>query len=719
MPRRSRQPSPRELAPGCLTVRLGKGTVEGMSVSPYWLFGLIGFLLLGGAELRADDDRQRVWQEARTFKQDCATATSEELPSLIERFGRMEDSYTKGSTFIALAEAWFRLQPLPVKAVFSSEETPLPPLPEGFQDELIAALRRYQEVNAPFEKLSASALKGEAKIDFQAHEADYWKLLTEMLTGQGGPFTERVLAFRWGHWCGTGSERFYAPQSRAILMALLQDQRWAEAVGASLGTRAEGPMRGTARVLSSLVSDPVAVVAGGLAFQSLPPHDYYKHQGMTGLLGLMAMLSGDERVRLLTVLASWVSPDSRRDYYRVLVKFVPIVEDPNTDGSAEGWGIEYGSGGDNLEELMAERVDEKGQALALDFLCSQATASLPVEAAQELVRVFRPKRHPAIRSALRRLLEHPSATVATEAATALAERGEKVEIPAKLGPVRYQLTINGQPYANRKVSWTVQKKEGSPGSEVTTSTEGVAELSRDYFLDGTVEGVALRSVEMANLSQPWFRILLPAPPPTNDLHPANVETMRQVLLLDLPRPDAEWMGQTMEIVLWGAQDGENQRLGFWMPVKFSLPAAREIVLPQIQRGTYRMEIRIPGFTTWNDAFEVGASEKVTLPFQRARDVRFTVQPPSGLGEFFIIPELWKNGKRVSTDWDYEKRVFRGVSVGAYTLHLPSSAEIRKTHRLGLPYDAPEFAGADIPFEVTPDNLEPLDLGVIPLGKIDP
>lgn len=689
-----------------------------MTVSPYWLFGLVGLLFLGGAELRADDDWQRVWQETQTFKQDCAVATTGEMPPLIERFGRIEDSsYTKGRAFIALAEAWFRLQPLPAKAVFSSEETPLPPLPEGFPDELIAALRHYQEVNAPFEKLSASALKGESKIDFQAHEADYWKLLIEMLTGQGGPFTERVLAFRWGHWCGTGSERFYAPQSRAILMALLQDQRWSEAAGASLAARPDGPMRGTARVLSSLVSDPVVVVAGGLAFQSLPPHDYYKRQGMTGLLGLMAVLPGDERVRLLTMLVPWIPPDSRRDYYRVLGKFVPIVEDPNSDGSAERWMIGDMSG-DNLDELVAERVDEKGQALALDFLCSQATASLPVEAAQELVRVFRPKRHPVIRSALRRLLEHPSATVATEAATALAERGEKVEIPAKLGPVRYQLTINGQPYAGRRVSWTVQKKEGSTSSEVTTSAEGVAELSRDDFLDGTIEGVALRSVEMADLLQPWFSILLPAPPPTNDLHPANVETMRQTLHLDLPRPDADLAGQTMEIVLWGAQDAKNQRLGFWMPVKFSLPAARKIVLPNIQRGTYRLEIRIPGFTTWNDAFEVGASEKLTLPFQRARDVRLTVQPPSGWNEFSIIPELWKNGKRISTDWDYEKHLFRGVSVGAYTLHLPSSAEVRKRVHFGLP-DGPEFSGADIPFEVTSENPQPLDLGVIPLEKVSP
>lgn len=70
----------------------------------------------------------------------------------------------------------------------------------------------------------------------------------------------------------------------------------------------------------------------------------------------------------------------------------------------------------------------------------------------------------------------------------------------------------------------------------------------------------------------------------------------------------------------------------------------------------------------------------------------------------------QNGKRVDSDWDYEKRLFRCVSEGEYTLRIPSSAEVRK-RVLGL---LPEFEGADVPFEVKADSPIELDLGEIRL-----
>jgi len=665
---------------------------------------------LGGGELWADD-----WKELFQFQEDCAGATAEALPSLIERFGKMEESYSRGRAFIAVAEAWFRLQPLPEKATFSPSETSLPPLPEGFPAELVPAISRYQEVFAPFNKLQTEFTKSKQRVAFLSHEQDYWKLLSDMLANQNPPFTTRVVAFNWGHWCGTGSDRFYAPQSRAILMALLRDQRWAEASGACLSVYPQGAMDGTVRILSSLVSDPILVVAGGLALAGLPPHDYYKAQNTRSLLGLMVVLSGDERVRLLTILAARASPENLTTYYRALGKFVPRYEEP---GDAR-WPTSYFSSDDNLSELKASSVGQAAQTTALDFLCAQATSSLPVEAAEELVRVFYQKRHPTMRSALHRLLEHPSATVAQEAAAALTKLGEKVEMPAKLGPVRYRILINGQPYADQKVSWFVAKiGGGSFGSKVTTTADGMAELSRDYFLNDSVEAIVLRSAETTALPQTWFGVYLSAPPATDDLIPVNVETALQTIHLELPRPDAELANQNMEVVLWGEQSGKGANIGFWMPAKFSLPVAPKIILPSIQRGTYRLEIRIPGFTTRTETLTLGASEDVTLAFQRGSDIHFTPKLPAGWDVRAIIPELRQSGKRVDADWDDEKRILRGVPAGAYTLHLPSSAEVRK-RIMGLLPDGPEFSGTDVPFEVTDTTPKILNLGEIPLEILPP
>ena len=678
--------------------------------SPRWLSGLLAVCLFAGGELLADD-----WKELFQFQEDCTGATAEALPGLIERFGKMKESYSTGRAFIAVAEASFRLQPLPEKAALPPNKTPLPPLPEGFPAELVSAISRYQEVFAPFDKLQTEFTKSKQRVAFLSHEQDYWKLLSDMLADQNPPFTSRVLAFKWGHWCGTGSDRFDAPQSRAILMALLRDQRWTEAAGACLSVYPQGTMDGTVRILSSLVSDPALVVAGGLALAGLPPHDHYKVQNTRSLLGLMVVLPGDKRIRLLTTLAARASPENLTTYYRALGKFVPRYEDPGDTR----WPTSYFSSGDNLSVLKASSVGQAAQTAALDFLCAQATPSLPVEAAKGLVRVFLEKGHPPMRSALHRLLEHPSATVAQEAAAVLTKLGEKVEMPAKLGPVRYRFLINGQPYADKKVSWYVAKRGGGyTGSEVTTTADGIAELSRDYFLNDSVETIVLRSAETTALPQAWFGVYLPAPPPTDDLIPVNVETAPQTIHLELPRPDTELANQNMEVVLWGEQSGKGANIGFWTPATFSLPMAQKIILPGIQRGTYRLEIRIPGFTTRTETLTLGASEDVTLTFQRGSDIQFTPKLPAGWDVRAIIPELRQHGKRVDADWDYEKRILRGVPAGTYTLHLPSSTEVRK-RIMGLLPDGPEFSGADVPLEVTDSTPKILDLGEIPLEILPP
>jgi hypothetical protein len=188
--------------------------------------------------------------------------------------------------------------------------------------------------------------------------------------------------------------------------------------------------------------------------------------------------------------------------------------------------------------------------------------------------------------------------------------------------------------------------------------------------------------------------------------------------LELPRPDAELADENMEVVLWGEQSGKSAAIGFWSPAQFSLPVAPKIILPGIQRGPYRLEIRIPGFTTRTEALTLGGSEEVTLAFQRGSDIHFTPKLPTGWDVRAIFPELRKNGKRVDADWDDEKRILRGVPAGTYTLHLPSSTEVRK-RVMGLLPDSPEFSGTDVPFDVPDSPPKALDLGEIPLKEGTP
>lgn len=131
--------------------------------------------------------------------------------------------------------------------------------------------------------------------------------------------------------------------------------------------------------------------------------------------------------------------------------------------------------------------------------------------------------------ALRRLLDHPSLTVAREAAAALESAGEKADIPPKLGPVRYRIEVNGKPYAARRVEWIVSWGATSmwTSSEETTDAQGVAHLPRDMFLDKSsrpIKQVTLRSPAKLGLEDALFSVQLPPPPDSDDVIPISVKT---------------------------------------------------------------------------------------------------------------------------------------------------------------------------------------------------
>src|SRR4029077_1022115 len=71
-------------------------------------------------------------------------------------------------------------------------------------------------------------------------------------------------------------------------------------------------------------------------------------------------------------------------------------------------------GGKNLDGITARTASVAAQKQALDFLCSRASPDLPIEAATRLAGIFHAKPRPEALPALRRLLDHPSLTVARE-----------------------------------------------------------------------------------------------------------------------------------------------------------------------------------------------------------------------------------------------------------------------------------------------------------------
>ncbi|HEY5705071.1 MAG TPA: Ig-like domain-containing protein [Terrimicrobiaceae bacterium] len=639
---------------------------------------------------------------------------TEALPDLVRIFNAYpSESFDKAKVFTALAEAWLRIgipQTLPRVPVFPEPSTNLPSARDDYPQELREAVRDFERARAPFLALQRGS------TDFQTHQHDYWSLVARLLERKTGPCADDFLAYRWGGYCGTGNQIFVVPQSRALVMALSTDQRWSEAAGAALAVTPATDLEGSLRVLSACVTNPLRVVTGGLAYLDTGPRESRMSKIRMTLLTFLLRLPGDGRVQALANLASHAPDETLKLYFLALGKLV-LSSEPSPD-TGENYLRRRGLSGRDLDGITARPASPTEQNQAFDFLCARASSELPIEAAVSLAEIFHADPRPEALPALRRLLDHPSLTVAEKAAAALEAAGEKTYIPPKLGRVRYRIEVNGKPYAGRPVEWIASRGEMSTTSEVTTDAEGVAHLPRDIFLDkspGPIERVVLRSASMPGLDDAWFWVLLPPPPATDDVIPISVQTKPLQVQISLPRPAKEMQGLTMEILLSGSQDIEKLHFGFSQRERLRLPIAAELTFAALMPGVYRMEIRIPGTTGWRGELRAGESSRVTVPLERASDVKYSLRPPPGWRANLFFPQLRREGQFVPLDWDYENSLLRGVPQGRYVLHLPSYAEMKR-RVLGMLPDGPEFASVDIPFEVGPESPIDIDLGEIHVDR---
>lgn len=640
------------------------------------------------------------------FQRACAQARTEDLPVLCEIFEKIPEHYTQSLIFPALAEVWLRGNGLatkpPVPKFPPLESSPV--VPAGYPKNLQKALERYRQVAAPFENLKASA---PAMRSFAAHRKEYYDLLARLVGPGPGPFTDQVLAFHWGSWCGTGSEVFRKPQAAALAVALVRDERWAEAAGALLQADFGKEASGADAVLAALLPDLEEVLAGALASQGL--EEWPWDESLRIPLGQLLRRPGDARVETLIALTNHAHSDSLSSYYKALGKFVS-PEPPGDVFSQYGADLFVAA---ELPDVRPEEFSADAQRRAAEFLAAQASRPISVEAALNLTEFWKKNRGPESGPALRQLLEHPSRKVAEAAAAALQERGVFVDVPPKLGPARYRIFVNDKPSSDLRLQWAVVSRNSARTSESTTTDDGILEIDRDLFLDPhrPVQRVKVHSSELPTLAHPWFEATLPPPPASDEVVPVNVMVKPLRVKLGLPRPHADFSGKTMEATLEGVRDSQESPGAYWGPAKISLPVSDTVEFERLMPGRFQFTLRLPGAVSWTGELEVGRTPERSVSLQRGSDVKYTLADFPDWALPVMTPELLKEGKRVPVDWERERKFFCGVPAGDYVLRFPSSADLRKRFKDQLKAGE-EFPGMEVPFSVRADSPVTIDLGEI-------
>jgi hypothetical protein len=628
------------------------------------------------------------------FQRACQLAGKEDIAALVDIFAAYPaEDFGKGDLFCPLAGRWLelhcpeRFSPMP------------PPISEDIQEKVSNQTSDDQPEN---------------RIAYEFHRKEYWETVTRLLRGDIKAGSEELPHYVWGSWCGTGSDSFYKPHTLATIIAAVSENKWSEAIPFILNATKISSPNAIARVLIVGVPNPVQTVLDRLSYINKQPTDDRSAINTQALLAILLRIPDESRVKKLIEFLPTTPMTARSDYFAALAKFVPTGASYESDATfGESWG------GNSLDQVEAVPVNADEARIALQALCAQASPDLGVDAAQALAQIFENKRQLESIPALHKLLDHPSALVASSAQKALKNLGEEAVVPPKLGDVRYAITINDKPLSHTQIQWAFEKANGNLSSTTSTNKDGILALSRSYFLktEPTISKIALCSQKIEGPDTPFFVTLLTPPPASDDIIPVNIITSPVSLTVTLPQRAEEFALQEMDITLWGGQSPEAQGIAFYEPSKFRIPVQDHIRFAALAPGVYRLEIRLPGATSWMGTIDTTDKSMPEISLERASDVRMKVEVPVRWSSNLIFPQLYQDGKLVNADYDYDKKAFRGVKPGRYVLRFPSSKETRKKV-LGVLPDAPEFEASETPFEVKSNSPIEIDLGTIRITSTD-
>ena len=487
---------------------------------------------------------------------------------------------------------------------WETKEAPLPASRRNAPAELREAWSYFRSVYRPA-KLGVGP-DDRRGISFQTNEARFYAGLDRILRGENKSALNELSLFRWGSWCGTGSDRMTEPMTWARWLVLLRERRLAEAVAASLevwpqgmASFAEGdPVRKLQLQLFEICGIDSEKLLAGMALYSRDGDHAWEGMPAAVSLGggrrpaeILAAEGCERGARYLLQLAGIIRGGERREYVEAMMLLLKPAGYNRTHATSSATPSERSS----PDPLPADLQREVTRTLGgwIDDLNDTYTL-------RKIIGMLAEVHGTVEREALRKLLTHWSSQVANTAAEALRKLGEETGPLRKREPVRFRILVNGQPFAGRNMSMNIAMSDGSSlyGPE-KTDANGVATIERDYLSDPKRKISQLTLFTRPSNSAPWFNVVVPVPPNLDLETPVNILAEPVTFVLTLSHPDDFYRGKDAVVSLTRL-DAQGVPSSDYVHgrAKWSMPVAPEIVLPGVQPGEYDIEIQVPGSAPW-------------------------------------------------------------------------------------------------------------------------
>lgn len=625
------------------------------------------------------------------------------------------DYWMQGVFFDALSHMWFRRE-LPGLIKSTPKVSPPPsqePLPanlQGAAPPLVEAWRLYKGVVAPFNaRFAPSARQPDAPvIEAQQSWPAFYKVISDFFHGRGEDTVEKIAAFEWGGWCGTGSELLYGPRNRTLFMALCRQKRFDLALGALMA----GADRERFRFGAKKAEWPQSFIAAcGLDWQVLYAGAVLDGGDRTPEL---AAQGGEESARLLELMSALPFITEREDYLKAVAAFV--VPAPFASGGMP----EMVAG---LRLVSSPQVAPERQQRLLEILHAQMKPDVGLRTVDAASHLLRDLRRPESAEVLKLALKSPYSRVRDNAFRALAEMGHKVEAPPVLSRANFRVLLNGQPLGGTSLNWEMQSKVpggiSSISSSAQTNGEGVLQLERDYLEDTKRKAASLQftTPTLKSPSDAWIEASIPIPADLNARTDITIATQSLTLKVAPVAGGAKTMTVRLKSERHKSHGVYFEAISEWIEV----PADAPVTFPRLQRGRYHLEVLAPGAARWKSPdVTLGAQpETVQAALQKGADVRFELLAPGGESR-----DLSPDHALMSTDGppdrykfydylDYATRTYRGLPLGNYKVQVKPSRERPQNRRATVVTTAP-YHGEERAFVIDAKSPPLIELGMIVL-----
>jgi ubiquitin len=648
------------------------------------------------------------------FKYACDNADANELAELIQVYVTLGPENLERFTLLRpLAARWVdeelkNLRSGSLAAKLESADLAVPANLENAPSDLIDAWKAFKQATRAYDLQFERRFDGKM-IAFQSNQHAFYKLVDELLLKKGDGLAEKLTNFGWSGGCGTGNELLSHPQSLTVFMALLNEHRLAEAVGAALYIKGYMPPMAHGidlriAFLEKCGLDWELIFAGA----QLDSENHLSSRWHPADLQALAYYGSDRAASLVVEMAQRAEPQTREQYAASLAAFI------NRDNNNRVRGIDNPDVPCVSESQISPQTKSEIICVLQEFATPEASERVVQPALGAFWRVKRPEMIPTLRN----LTKHRSPEVARSAAAILTSMGEQVSLPPPPEPVRFQILINGAPVnTDLSIGWSLYGASCDMVSAggAKPNEEGTIEIKRECFLNAERKpnSIALEIGSAKSAREPFFYVSLSVPANLDSVTRVDVDLKPIELTIYGPPQALSDANQKATVhIERNKSEGESVAEHIYDRIARSFDAPTEQALSlMLQPGSYELEILFPGAERYTRIITVdGRNPSVDAQLRPGTDVHFLAVRPD---DQRMRGYLTKPNSEMHLSYYQDKHdIFRGLPCGDYVLHIPGSAHSRDPVFI----DAVNYAGREIPFTI-PENSSPLvDLGTI---RLDP